>query len=61
MVGPLPGDTIPQYGGTTSGAYFPISSDDYPSMDVQLKTGEIRNKIDNEQKEAERYVERIEV
>jgi len=35
---------------TIGAEYFPISMDEYASMDVQLKTGEIRSKIDNEQK-----------
>ena len=30
-----------------------MSMGDYPSMDAQLKTGEIRTKIDQEQKEAD--------
>lgn len=25
--------------------YFPISDDSYPSMDVQVKNGQLRNKI----------------
>lgn len=30
-------------------SYFPISDGDYPSMDEQLKTAQLRTKIDNEQ------------
>lgn len=25
--------------------YYPISANDYPSMDAQLKTGELRSKL----------------
>jgi len=32
--------------------YFPITEDAFPSMDAQLKTGQLRNKIENEQQEA---------
>jgi hypothetical protein len=31
---------------------FPISDDSYPSMEVQMKTGQLRTKIENEQQEA---------
>ena len=33
--------------------YFPISEDAFPSMDTQVKTSQLRAKIDSEQKEAE--------
>jgi len=29
--------------------YFPITEDAFPSMDVQMKAGQLRTKIDNEQ------------
>jgi hypothetical protein len=31
---------------TIKSNYFPISDDAYPSMDVQVKTGQIRSKIE---------------
>jgi hypothetical protein len=31
---------------------MPISDGDYPSMDVQLKTAQLRGKIEGEQQEA---------
>jgi hypothetical protein len=34
-----------QHNLQTTQHIFPISDDDYPSMDVQMKTGQLRNKI----------------
>jgi hypothetical protein len=34
---------------TTKLNSFPISDDAYPSMDIQVKTGQIRSKIESEQ------------
>lgn len=30
--------------------YYPISTNEYPSMDAQLRTGELRSKLESEQK-----------
>ena len=41
--------------------YFPITEDAFPSMDVQLKAGQLRTKIDNEQQEAMIQTEKLQV
>ena len=35
-----------------SASYFPITDDAYPSMDVQMKAGQLRTKIENQQQES---------
>lgn len=53
--------TKSNYNQTAELTYLPISDGAYPSMDVQMKTGQLRTKIENQQQDAIIQQEKIQV